>query len=142
MAIDAFEMNVSKIDVFTWPNFSANGSSMSTDRSPEVVWGLTKRFNCFKTKWNGKHWTYSPFSTNGFHNASQSANTIGVSVSKTASKNNFKRTFTMTLKHKAKNGICKRHANSQGNPATSIMNCGTGPNKAAKAIQAQRFISD
>jgi len=48
----------------------------------------------------------------------------------------------MTLKHKAKNGIAKRHVKSQGNPATSVMDCGSGPNKLAKAIQAQRFISD
>ena len=113
-----------------------------TDRSPEVVWGLTKRFNCFKTKWMGKHWSHSPFSVNGFHNASQADNTIGVTVDQKKTTNNFRRTFTMSLKHKAKNGIAKRHVVSQSNPAISVMSCGTGPNKVAKAIQAQKFISD
>ena len=106
------------------------------------MWGLTKKWNCMKTKWNGKHWSYSPFSMNGFHNASQAGNTVGVTADKSVSKNNFSRTFTMTLKHKAKNGIAKRHVKSQGNPATSVMSMGSGPAKCAKAIQAQRFLND
>ena len=25
-----------------------------TDRSQDIIWGITKKFNCEKTKWNGK----------------------------------------------------------------------------------------
>merc|ERR1719433_340131 len=78
-----------------------------TDRSPEVIWGLTKRFNCNKTKFMGKAWTTSVFSNTCRHCASEAANTIGISVRKTKTDKNFKRTFTMTLKHKARHGIAK-----------------------------------
>ena len=112
-----------------------------TERSPEVIWGLTKRFNCQKTKWMGKNWTYSPFSTDGRMNASQAANTVGVSVRKDKTSKNFRRTFTITLKKSAKSGIKKTKKNSQGNPAVSAIDI-REPNKAAKAIQALPFISD
>jgi len=110
-----------------------------TDRSAEVIWGLTKRFNCNKTRWNGKDWTWSPFSTNGFHNASESANVVGVSVRKDKTSKNFRRTFTMTLKHKAKNGIAKRKTKSQANPAISALPT-RATSKVAKSIQALNFI--
>ena len=73
-----------------------------TERSKELMWGLTKRFNCQKTRWNGKDWTYSPFSTNGFHCASQSANQVGVSIKldESKSKKHFRRAFTVTMKRK------------------------------------------
>lgn len=105
------------------------------------MWGLTKRFNCFKTKWNGKHWSTSPFSMNGLFNASQAANTIGVTVRKDKTEKNFKRTFTMTLKHSAKNGIKKNKKASQSNPAISSLDIGRAPARAAKAIQAQRPVT-
>ena len=40
-----------------------------TDRSNDVIWGILKRFDSAKTKWNGKNWTHSPFSSNGMYNA-------------------------------------------------------------------------
>ena len=112
-----------------------------SDRSTEVIWGLTKRFNAQTTKWMGKHWSYSPFSSNGFSNASQSANTIGIAVAKVATPKNFKRTFTMSLKKDGKNGIKKNKKASQGNPATSEMKLGSDANHSAKAILAQRPVS-
>jgi hypothetical protein len=112
-----------------------------SDRSTEVIWGLTKRFNCHTTKWNGKQWSHSPFSTNGFNNASQSANTIGITVRKEATTKNFKRTFTMTLKKDGKHGIKKNKKTSQGNPATSVMDVGRDAHHAAKAILAQRPVT-
>ena len=48
----------------------------------------------------------------------------------------------MTLKHKAKNGISKRKANSAGNPAVSVQDIGRSPGRAARIIQKQPFISD
>jgi hypothetical protein len=105
------------------------------------MWGLTKRFNCFKTKFMGKHWSHSPFATNGMHNASQAANTIGITVRKDKTDKNFKRTFTMTLKHKAQHGIKKVKKNSQSNPAVSVMDVGRSPKHAAKVIQAQRPVT-
>ena len=119
----------------------ALGKRTMTDRSPEVIWALTKRFNCNKTRWMGKDWTTSPFSVDGRHNASQAANTIGISVRKDSAKTNFRRTFTLNLKHKAKNGIAKRKTGSQGNPATSTIDI-REPTKAAKAIQSCLFLSD
>lgn len=105
------------------------------------MWGLTKRFNCFKSRWNGKDWSSSPFSMNGFMNAGQAANTIGVTVRKDKTDKNFKRTFTMTLKHAGKNGIKKNKKASQSNPATSVMDIGRSPKHAAKAINAQRPVT-
>ena len=113
-----------------------------TDRSNDVIWGITKRFNCNKTKWNGKNWTHSPFSTNGMMNAGQMSNTIGISVRKDKTEKNFKRTFTMTLKKPAKNGISKRKTKSQSNPAVSVQDIGRDVHHAAKIIKKQRFISD
>lgn len=112
-----------------------------TDRSSAEIWGLTKRFNCMKTKWNGKDYSWSPFSLNGRHCASQSANQVGVSVRQDKTTKNFRRTFTITLKKAGKNGIAKRKTKSQGNPATSIIDI-REPNKAAKAIEAIKFLSD
>ena len=113
-----------------------------TDRSPEVMWALTKRFNANKTKFMGKHWTTSVFSNTGRHCASEAANTIGISVRKTKTDKNFKRTFTMTLKHKARHGIAKVKKGSQRNPAVSVQDIGRDPNHAAKIIKKQRFLSE
>ena len=44
------------------------------ERSTELLWGLTKKFNCNKTRWMGKDWTWSPFSMDGRYNASSMAN--------------------------------------------------------------------
>lgn len=104
------------------------------DRSPEVIWGLTKRFNCYKTKFMGKHWSYSPFSMDGRHNAQQAANTLGVNVRQEKTTKGTKRTFTMTLKKAQKNGISKTKTGSQANPSTTVMDIGRCPNRAAQAI--------
>ena len=112
-----------------------------TDRSNDEIWGLTKRFNCFKSKWNSKNWSSSSFSTNGMFNASQMANTMGVTMRMEKTEKNFRRTFTMTLKHSAKNGIKKNKKNSQSNAAISSMDIGRDPHRAAKALQAQRPVT-
>ena len=113
-----------------------------TDRSQDEMWGLTKRFNANKTKWCGKNWTWSAYSTDGRLNASQAANTIGVSVRREKGAKGKKRTFTMSLKSKAKNGIKKAKKDSQGCPAGSTMDIGRDPHRAAKIIQKQLFISE
>ena len=46
--------------------------------SSDLVWALTKRNNKNLVKFNGNTWTRDPFSINGFHNASNSANTLAV----------------------------------------------------------------
>ena len=98
------------------------------------MWGLTKRFSQYKTKWNGKDYSYSPFSTDGRHNASQSANTMGVGVKRTKTDKGSKRTFTMTLKKKQKNGIQKTKTGRQGNAAVAVMTLAACPNRAARTI--------
>ena len=113
-----------------------------TDRSQDIIWGITKRLNCHKTKWNGKHWTYSPFSSNGMLNAGQAGNTLGITVRKDSTAKNFKRTFTMTAKHAGKNGIAKRLYGSQSNPSTTVQDIGRDVHHAAKIIQKQRFLGD
>ena len=113
-----------------------------TDRSNDIIWGITKRFDSATTKWNGKNWTHCPFSNNGMFNAGQMSNTIGISVRKDKTEKNFKRTFTMTLKHSAKNGISKRKPKSQSNPAVSVQDIGRDVHHAAKIIKKQRFVSD
>ena len=113
-----------------------------TDRSQDIIWGITKRFSSQTTKWNGKHWTYSPFSVNGMKNAGQMSNAVGISVRKDATAKNFKRTFTMTIKHQQKNNISKRKPKSMANPAVSTQDLGRDVHHAAKIIQKQRFIPD
>ena len=113
-----------------------------TDRSNDVIWGILKRFDSAKTKWNGKNWTHCPFSNNGMYNAGQMSNGVGISVKKTKTAKNFKRTFTMTIKTSQKNNISKRKPNSMANPAVSTQDLGRDVHHAAKIIQKQRFITD
>mmetsp|Transcript_19539 Transcript_19539/g.24156 ORF Transcript_19539/g.24156 Transcript_19539/m.24156 type:complete len:117 (-) Transcript_19539:259-609(-) len=87
----------------------------------------------------GKDWTWSPFSTDGRFNASQAAKQLGVSVRQDKTSKNFKRTFTMTLKRNQKNGISKRKQSS--NPAVGVSDI-REVNRAAKAIQAVKFVND
>ena len=113
-----------------------------TDRSQDIIWGIAKKFDSAKTKWNGKHWTHCPFSMDGKYNAGQASNSVGITVRKDATAKNFKRTFVMTLKHQQKNGISKRKPGSQANPATSVQEIGRDVHHAAAIIQKQRFLSD
>ena len=112
------------------------------DRSPELIWGLTKKFNAEKKRWMGKDWTTSVFSTNGMHNASQSANILGISGRKEKTEKGAKKVFTLTLKHKAKTGIQKRKVKSASNPATSVQDLRRDVNGAAKAIQGVTLASE
>ena len=109
-----------------------------TTRSADELWGLTKRFNCEKVRWNQRDWTTSPFSTDGRFNASQMSNQVGISVRQDKTAKNFRRTFTLTAKRPQKNGIAKR---KHSNPAVGTSDI-SEVNRAAKAIQAVRFVSD
>ena len=113
-----------------------------TDRSQDIIWGITKRFDSAKTKWNGKNWTHCPFSSNGMYNAGQMSNAIGISVKKDKTAKNFKRTFIMTIKTQQKNNISKRKPKSMANPAISSQELGRDVHHAAAIIQKQRFLSD
>ena len=110
-----------------------------TERSTQELWGLTKRFNSQKTRWMGKDWTWSPFSTDGRFNASQMANQVGVSVRKDKTDKNFRRTFTLTQKRLQKNGIKKNKQSS--NPAVGVSDI-REVNRAAKAVKAVAILSE
>ena len=101
-------------------------------QSQDVVWRLTKKFNCNLVKFNGNQWSKSPFSLSGFHNASESANTLGVTgIKEKTDKDTVKRVFALTLKHKRVNGISKRKAASQRKPAYSVHEVRNEVNHAA-----------
>ena len=110
-----------------------------TSRSADELWGLTKRWNSQKTRWNQRDWTWSPFSTDGRFNASQNANQVGVSVRQDKTDKNFRRTFVLTSKRLQKNGISKRKQES--NPAVGVSEI-REVNRAAKAVKAVAFVND
>ena len=117
------------------------GKRTMTDRSPELIWALTKKNSQYRRKWMGKDWSVSPWSMDGRWNAKNEGNTIGVEVRKDSTDKNFKRTFTMSLKSSHKNGISKNKKNSQSSPAWSSMDIGRSPARAAKAVNAQRPVT-
>ena len=106
------------------------------DRSPEVMWALTKKSNNQLVKFQGRHWTKSPFSMSGRWNASEAAKTVGVSGRKEGNKT----IYTLSLKTKSKNGISKRaQAGSQRQPGSSVCDIRCGRGRAAKAIQSLTY---
>ena len=112
-------------------------------QSQDVVWRLTKKFNCNLVKFNGNQWSKSPFSLSGFHNASESANTLGVTgIKEKTDKDTVKRVFALTLKHKRVNGISKRKAASQRKPAYSVHEVRNEVNHAAKTIKNLTWQND
>ena len=118
---------------------SVVGKRTMTDRSPEVVWALTKKRSALKSRWMRKDWSHSPWSMNGKWNASGESNTIGVTVRKEKTEKGSRRTFVMSTKHSQKNGISKNKGKaSQSSHGCSSMDIGRAPARAAKAINAQR----
>jgi len=100
-----------------------------------VIWALTKRNNSQLVKFNGNEWTHNPLSLTGFHNASSSSSTIGVGAHHKKSKKNFRRVFSLTLKHKLSHGLkTAKSANSQSHISTSQINLTKDVNRAAKVI--------
>ena len=109
--------------------------------SKDVVWGLTKKWNSHIVKFNHNQWSKSPLSLTGFHCASESANTVGVTGTKQKTdKDTVRRVFTLTLKHKRKNGIAKRKQNSQSKPCYSVHEVRNEVNRTAKAIQNLTWV--
>ena len=112
------------------------------NQSPDVMWGLTKRWNNSLVKFQRNWWTKSTFSMTGRWNASEAARTVGVSgskVEKDAEKGTSKRVFTVSLRTKQKNGIAKRTKNSQRVPGGSVCNVNRDVNAAAKAINSLTY---
>merc|ERR1712060_913341 len=67
----------------------------------------------------------------------QSANTVGlVGKRETTDKKAVRRIFTLTLKHKRRNGIAKRKAGSQSKPSYSVHTVRREVNHTAKTIKA------
>ena len=111
--------------------------------SQDVIWRTTKKRSAFLVKFNGNHWSKSPFSHSGFHNASSAANTVGVAGKKELNdKKNVRRVFTLTLKHKRRNGIQKRKAGSQSKPSYSVHEVRREVNHTAKTIKALSWVDD
>ena len=111
--------------------------------SQDVIWGVTKKRSAFLVKFNGNNWSKSPFSHSGFHNASSSANTVGVAGKKELNdKKNVRRVFSLTLKHKRRNGIAKRKVGSQSKPGYSVHEVRREVNHTAKTIKALSWADD
>ena len=111
--------------------------------SQDLIWGITKKRNAFLVKFNGNHWSKSPFSQTGFHNASEAANTVGLrGVRELNDKKNVRRVFTLTLKHKRRNGIQKRKAGSQSKPGYSVHEVRREVNRTAKTIKGLSWVDD
>ena len=111
--------------------------------SQDVIWGITKKRNANLVKFNGNQWSKSPFSHSGFHNASSAANTVGVVGKKELNdKKNVRRVFTLTLKHKRRNGIQKRKVGSQSKPGYSVHEVRREVNHTAKTIKALSWVDE
>merc|ERR1712183_1187337 len=111
--------------------------------SQDVIWGITKKRNAHLVKFNSNQWSKSPFSHSGFHNASSAANSVGVVGKKELNdKKNVRRVFTLTLKHKRRNGIQKRKAASQSKPSYSVHEVRREVNHTAKTIKALSWVDD
>ena len=105
-----------------------------------VIWALTKKHNSQLVKFNGNEWTHNPLSNTGFHNASSSASTINVGGFHKKSKKNFRRVFSLTLKHKLGHGAkSAKSAKSQSRINTSEIHLTKNATKAAKVIQGLTF---
>ena len=105
-----------------------------------VIWALTKRNNAHLVKFNGNEWTHNPLSLTGFHNASSSSSTIGVSAHHKKTKKNFRRIFDLTLKHKLGHGLKNgKSAKSQSKISTSVIHLTKDVNRAAENIQGLTF---
>ena len=110
--------------------------------SNDVIWRVTKKWNSNLVKFNHNQWSKSPFSTTGFHNASQAANTVGVGGKKEKTEKGSKRIFPLTLKHKRVNGISKRKPKSQRKPAYSVHEVRNEVNRCAKVIKNLTWNSE
>lgn len=105
-----------------------------------VIWGLTKRHNSKLVKFNGNEWTHNPLSITGFHNASSSSSSINVGAEQKKTKKNFRRVFTLNLKHKLGHGAkSAKSAKSQSKIAHSHIHLSKEVNRAAKVIQGLTF---
>ena len=109
--------------------------------SSEVLWALTKRHNCFKSKWQGNHFSHAPTAHNGFHCASNAVSTVGIQAHREKSKKQFRRVFTLHLAHKPRH-MQKRKSHSQAGVYTSNMQIRKEVNHAAKTIQGLTFAND
>ena len=111
--------------------------------SQDLIWGITKKRNAFLVKFNGQQWSKNPLSQTGFHNASEAANTVGVAGKKELNdKKNVRRVFTLTLKHKRRNGIQKRKVGSQSKPGYSVHEVRREVNHTAKTIKALSWVDE
>lgn len=111
------------------------------DRSPEVMWALTKKWNNQLVKFQGRHWTKSPYSMTGRWNASEAARTVGVSGRRdaVADKDTKKRVFTVSLKTKQKSGIAKKPKVSQRSPGSAVVDVRRDVGRTAKVIKGLTY---
>jgi len=107
-----------------------------------VVWALTRRFNSSLVKFQGNSWSHAPTNMTGFHNASQSASTLGVSVEREPTKKSFRRNFTLTLTHKPHHLRGARKAKSQSKQGYSKVTVRKDVHRTAKAIKGLTFQND
>ena len=109
------------------------------DRSPEVLWALTKKSNNQIVKFQGRHWTKSPYSITGMWNASEAQRTIGLSGSRVGKRS----VLTVSQKTKQKSGIAKRPKGpSQKTNGSSVVTITSGSTAAAKVIKNLRHEND
>mmetsp|Transcript_53010 Transcript_53010/g.64971 ORF Transcript_53010/g.64971 Transcript_53010/m.64971 type:complete len:148 (+) Transcript_53010:19-462(+) len=117
-----------------------------------VLWGLTKKSNCFVRKYRNNRSSFSvdPLNLTGLHNASSAGlsndQTVGVSVQKVASKKGKgqKRIFNLALRHKQHNKrrLTKKGGQSQANSLLTNNRLGREVNRAGKTITKISNVSD
>ena len=117
-----------------------------------VLWGLTKKTNCFVRKYknNGATFSTDPLSLTGLHNASSAgvsnSQSIGITAEKVASKKGKgqKTIFNLRLRHKDQNKrrLPKKGGESQANAVFTTCRLGRQANRAGKTIQKLSNVSE
>ena len=108
----------------------------------EVVWQLTKKWNSQLVKFNGQQFTSNPLSLTNFHNASQSASTIGLSAEKVKGKKGTKRIEHLHETHKSHDKIAKRKNNSTSKLNVSNVTLKRGINRIGKVVKGLPAINN
>ena len=118
-----------------------------------VLWGLTKKNNCFLVKQKGARgdaFSHDPLNLTGMHNASSAGLTnseaIGLTAVKAKSKSGkqFRRDYVLKINHKSYNKTTKVSKSKDGvaGPSFSSVTIKKDTKSAAKSIQGLTFAND
>ena len=117
-----------------------------------VIWGLTKKNNCFLKKFNGNQWSHNPLSVSGFHNASSTGSSASIQghkriqKSKDAKKDEksekSKKVFEVVLRHRMRHGKKAMKNNSQSQPNVSRHVVTKNVHRVANIVNGLTYQSD